>query len=144
MKQQIFIEIIRKIKAKPHLMRKVKIFAVVGLVGFLVTGALTIWAGITAFNYVATKATAAVQSPVAQTNIESIKTELKTLPKFQALSCWGKAQSLMAVEPWLARPALDNLINLKVACLEDKPALCEGHECTQMKKLMHTAEGKTI
>ncbi len=144
MKQALFIEIIRKLKAKPHLMRKIKIFAAVGLVGFLITGALAIWAGITAFNYVATKATAAVQSPVAQTNIESLKTELKSLPKLQALSCWGKAQSLMAVEPWLARPAMDNLINLKVACLEDKSAVCEGHECTQMKNLSHTAEGKTI
>lgn len=144
MKQIIFYELIKKLKHRPQLMRKLKIFAVVGIAGFLIAGGLVIWAGASAVGYVASKANQAVHSPTTQQHLESLKVEIQSLPKFQALSCWGKAQSLIAVEPWLARPALDNLKNLKVACLEDRPTVCEDHECTQMKKLMHTAEGTTI
>lgn len=144
MNQDIIYEVVRKLKAKPGLMRKVKIFAAVGAVGLLVTGALTIWAGVSAFNYVASKTNEVIHSPTAQAQVENLKLEAKGLPKFQPLNCWGKAQSLMAVEPWLARPALDNLKNLKVACLEAAQPVCEGHECTQMKKLTTTAEGRKI
>lgn len=140
MKRVILLEVIRKLKSKPHLMRKLKIFAVIGFVGFLITGALTIWAGVAAFNYVATKATEVAHSPVTQMNVESLKTEFKRIPKTQALNCWGKAQSLMAVQPWLERSAIDNLIDLKVVCLEGKTVLCEGHECNQI----HTVEGGSI
>ncbi|HPI40232.1 MAG TPA: hypothetical protein PLJ21_05470 [Pseudobdellovibrionaceae bacterium] len=143
MKQIIFLELIRKLKAKPHLIRKIKIFAVVGVAGFFVTGALAIWAGVSAISYVADKANVVMQSAQTAAHIENLKTEVKGL-SLQPLNCWGKAQSLMAVEPWLARPALDNLKNLKVACLEATTPVCEGHECSQMKKLIHTTEGKMI
>ncbi len=126
MKREIVFEIIKRLKEKPHLMRKLKIFAVIGVVGFLITGALTIWAAVTAFNYVASKATEAIQSPSAQTHVDNLKAELKSLPKVQAIGCWAKAQSLLAVQPWLERPVIDNLVNLKVACLEDRTKVCEG------------------
>lgn len=47
----------------------------------------------------------------------------------------------MAVEPWLARPALDNLKNLTVACFEQRSTVCEGRECTEMKEFMNTTKG---
>ena len=144
MKQDIIYEVLRRLKAKPGLMRKVKIFAAVGVVGFLITGALVIWAGVSTFNYVASKTTEVIHSNVVSAQVENLKLEAKDFPKFQLLSCWGKAQSLMAVEPWLARPALDNLKNLKVSCLETAPPVCEGQDCTQIKNLMNTAEGGTI
>ncbi len=139
MKKLILLEILRKLKAKPHLMRKVKIFAAIGIVGFLVTSGLVIWAGVSAFSYVATKANEVIQSPQTSAQVENLRTEVKEFSGLKALSCWGKAQSLIAVEPWLARPALENLSNLKVACLEVKP-VCEGHQCSQMKQLMNTAK----
>jgi hypothetical protein len=117
MKHILFLELIRKLKARPHLMRKVKIIAAVGVVVFLMTGALAIWAGVSAIGYVAGKANGVLQAPQTAVHIESLKTDLGGL-KLQPLNCWGKAQSLMAVEPWLTRPALDNLKNLKTACLE--------------------------
>ena len=144
MKQDIIYEAIRKIKAKPGLMRKVKIFLAVGVVGFVITGALVIWAGVSAFNYVASKTTEVIHSPAALAQVENLKLEAKGFSKFQILSCWVKAQSLIAVEPWLARPALDNLMNLKVACLETVPAACNGDECAQMKKLINAGEGGII
>lgn len=135
MKQDVFFEIIRKIKAKPGLMRKLKIFLAVGVVGLLITGALVVWAGVAAFKYVASSATEVINSPQAIAQVENLKLEAKGLPKFQPLSCWLKAQSLLAIEPWLARPYMDNLIGLKVACLESKPATCEGSKCKQIENL---------
>jgi hypothetical protein len=143
MKEDIFIEIIRKLKAKPNLMRKLKIFAVVGIFGFFVTGALVIWAGLSAISYVKDKTNVVINSPQATGYVENLKVQAKGL-SFQPLNCWVKVQSLMAVEPWLARPALDNLNNLKVACLEASTSGCEGQECSQIKKQIQTEEGKTI
>lgn len=144
MKKVILFELLRKLKTQPKQMRKVKIFAVVGVAGFLLVSTLAIWAGISAVSFVASKATEIIHSPQAAQQVENLRTEVKELPRLQALNCWGKAQSLMAVEPWLARPALDNLKNLKVACLEERSTVCEGHECTEMKELMNTAKGRTI
>ncbi len=144
MKRIVFFEILQTLKTEPKLMRKVKIFAVVGIVGFLITVALMIWAGVSAFNYVASSASQVIQSPTALGHVENLKTELKSLPKLQAINCWGKAQSLIAVQPWLERPALDNLVNLKVACFEQKPSVCQGAECEKMKELINTVEGSFI
>ncbi len=143
MKQVILYEIIRKLKSKPNLMRKLKVFAVIGFVGFVLVGGLAIWAGISAVKYVVTSTNQVISSPTAQNQIQNVKSELQQI-QFQPLNCWGKAQSLMAVEPWLARPVIDNLKNLKVACLEQNSAVCEGYECSQMKEMMNTAEGRTI
>ena len=143
MRQIIFLEILKRLKQKPSLMRKAKMFAVVGLIGFVLVGSLTIWAGISAVKYVASTAHQAVLSPTAQTHIQDAKGELQQI-RFQPLNCWGKAQTLLTLQPWVEKSALDNFRKLKVACLENKPAVCEGHTCEQMKELMHTAEGKTI
>lgn len=121
MKQILFFEILNKLKDKPKLMRKIKIFAAVGIVGFLITGTLIIWAGVSAMNYVASSADQFIQAPFAQSQVENIKTELKDLPQLQAMNCWNKAQSLLAVQPWLERTTIDNLTNLKAACFEAKP-----------------------
>ncbi|MBC7420636.1 MAG: hypothetical protein H7328_07905 [Bdellovibrio sp.] len=142
MKQDIIYKILRKIKEKPSRMRKVKIFVAVGFVGLLVTGALVIWAGVSALNYVASKTNEVIQSPTAQAKVENFKLKADGLKKFQP--CWVKAQSLMTIEPWLLPPALENLINLKVACLEAKLTECEGHDCKQMKNQMNAAERGTI
>lgn len=129
MKKIILYELMRKIKHEPQLMRKFKIFAFVGFVGVLITGGLIIWAGVSAVGYVASKANQAIQSP---------------LPRFQALNCWGRAQSLLAVQPWIERPVFDNLVSLKFACLEQKPAICEGQNCNEFKNFKNTEEGRTI
>jgi hypothetical protein len=143
MKHSILFEIINKLKSKPALMRKVKIFAVVGLFGFMFVGGMTIWAGISAYKYVVASVNQGLTSPTVQSQVQNMKTELKQI-QFQPLSCWNKAQSLLAVQPWLERPALDNFHNLKLACLDSHSAICEGYECHQMKKIINTAQGETI
>lgn len=133
MKNEILYELLRAIKAKPGLARKVKIFAVVGVGGFLITGALLIWAGVSAISYVASSANQVIQTA-----------KVPAPPKLQVINCWGKAQSLLAVQPWLERPALANLATLKVACFEQKPNLCQGPKCEQIKELINTAEGSFL
>lgn len=121
--------------------RKLKILIAVGIVGFLVTGVLVIWAGISAFNYVALKSNEVIHWPTALAQVENLKLDANALPKFQPLRCWGKAQSLMAVEPWIARHALANLQSLKLACVEAVAPVCEGNDCAQNKNQINTAEG---
>jgi hypothetical protein len=120
MNQQILIELIRKLKAKPELMRKFKIFAFIAGIGFLLTGALTIWAGAKAITYLSGKAEVVMQTPETAAQIEKLKTEAKGLT-VQPLSCWLQAQSLLAVETWLARPVMENLNRLKLACFKTTP-----------------------
>lgn len=143
MKADLILKIVREAKSKPKLWRKIKIFVAVGFAGLLVVSALTIWAGIAAFNYMATKATDVLQSPTAQAQAQSLKSDLATT-KIQPLSCWAKAQSLLAVEPWLQRTPGEILSNLKVACLEEAAQPCKGEDCTNIKKLLNTAEGITL
>ncbi len=143
MKKMMLIAFLKKMKAKPALWRKVKVFAVIGLVGFLVTGAFAIWAGISAVSYVVDKANTAMHSPAAATYVENLKTEVKGL-KLQPLSCWGKTQSLMAVEPWLVRPVWDNLRNLQQACLEGTTTSCAGQDCASIDDFIPKVEGEKI
>ncbi len=129
MKQDIFFELSKKLKSQPRLRRKIMIFAVVGIIGLFTMGALAVWAGITVINYVASSAGQIAQSPIAQSHAEKVKGELKSLPKFQLVNCWGKAQSLLAVQPWIEQAALVNLADLKLACFEQKPTACQGVAC---------------
>lgn len=107
-------------------MKKFKILALVGIVGILIAGTLVVWAGVSALSYFSSVAQQAIQSPAAQAHINEIHTEMKNLPQFQAVSCWGKAQSLLAVQPWLERPLMDNLDNLRVACFEHQQKAVES------------------
>lgn len=143
MRRVVLFEILRKIKSRPALFKKVKIFFFVGIVGFVFVGGIAIWVGISTLKYVAETANQVITSPSTQSQIQNAKNELKKL-HFQPMNCWGEAQSLLAVQPWIEKPVFDNLRNLKVACLDSKPAFCEGVECSQMKQLINTSEGRTI
>jgi hypothetical protein len=129
MKQDIFFELSKKLKSQPKLRQKIMIFAVVEIIGLFTMGAFAVWAGISFINYVASSASQAIQSPIAQSQVERAKEELKSLPKLQLVSCWGKAQSLLAVQPWIEQAALVNLTDLKLACFEQKPTACQGVAC---------------
>lgn len=151
MKQIVMLELLKKLRSKPHLKRKLKIFLVVGFVGFLITSALVVWAGVAVFNFASNKASQIIESPQASAKVEALKTQATQFSALQAAGCWAKAQSLMAVEPWLLRPALENLGNLKVACfgqstpVTESAPICKGDECTEKKNLMRTAaEGEMI
>ncbi len=120
MKKEIFFKLIKKMRERPDLKRKLKIFILIGITGIFLMVSLAIWAGISAFNFFAVKADQALSSTVTQGHIQNIKTEVQKVPQFQALNCWVKAESLFAVHPWLVRPAIENMISLKEACFQQQ------------------------
>lgn len=119
MKKVILYEILKKLKSDPKLMKKVKAFLIVGSIVFVVMSGLIIWAGVSAVKYIASTTSQAIESPIAQGQVENLKSELKQLPKFQLASCWLKTQSLMTVQTWLEKPLQENFKNLKTACFEN-------------------------
>lgn len=143
MKKIIFFEIIRKLKSNPALMRKAQGLAIVGLVGVVLMAGLTLWAGIAAVNYLTVSVNQVAGSPILHEKLKTVKSEFQRI-EFQPLDCWGKAQSLASFQPWIERPALENLRNLKVACLNPKTPICQGLSCEQINEFMNTAEGRMI
>lgn len=137
MKKFIFVEILQRLRSKPQLKRKLKIFAVIGLVGFFVTAGLVIWAGVSAVRFASNQ----IQAVNIQGQINKLESGWQSLPAITTVSCWNKAQSLMNFESWFTRPVTDNFKNLKVACLETKP-VCEGNSCHELKIRMNTAESE--
>lgn len=144
MRNEMLIEILRKIKAKPALFRKIKIFIAVGFVGIILTGILAIWAGLAVFNLAASHANKVIQSPTAQAQITDLKLQAQEgFSQVEPLNCWIQFQSLLAIEPWLARHFLENLNRLKIACVGGRPLICKGSECSQENK-PETNEGETL
>lgn len=142
MKRYILYELMRSARSKPQLMRKFKIFALVGLVGFVLTGAVAIWAGVKAINYVAQSAS---QVDVTQ-KLEQAKGELASAPALLATGCWEKAKSMLSVGLWLETPVAQNLASLKQACLDRKQSSppCEGAECNMKEKLNAAPRGGQV
>jgi cell division protein FtsX len=117
MKKYVLYEILNRVRGRPDLLRKLKIFAAFGFVGLLLSSVFAVWLGVTAIGYVSNKATEIVQSPQASEQIEKLKTGVQGLSAVQTVTCWSRAQRLLAFEPWLTQSALGNLIMLKDACL---------------------------
>ncbi len=118
MNKLVFLEIWKKLKTKPKLLRKVKMIVLIAVSFVVIIGGLMIWAGVSTYNYVASATNQVMQSPSAQARVEDLKSELKALPKIQVQSCLAQAQSLLTFQPWIDRTALENLTSLKTACLE--------------------------
>ena len=119
MKKEILLTILKKIETNKKFRRKLKIFVAIAFVGFFIISGLTVWMGFKAFNYVATKTKESGNLPVVQGYVQNLNSDLKAISKDQVISCWGKTQSLMTIQAWLEKPALDNLIDLKDICLSE-------------------------
>lgn len=118
-REKIFSELTQKFGAEWNLRwkKRLKIFAVVGIVGFFITGGLLIWAGFSAVSYIANT----VNHPSTLARVETLKSEVKTLPAITlpsiiAPGCWTHAQSLLQVQPWFEKPLGDHYKNMKIAC----------------------------
>lgn len=139
MKTDVFFKMLKKLTRESIPIKKLRVFVAVGIIGLFITGGLATWASFAALNYLTTKADQA-----SQDSFQNLRAELQVLSKINTLNCWNKAQSLLAVQPWIERSTIDNLIGLKVACLEHRPSSCDGVNCQQMKDLTNTAEGGII
>lgn len=124
MKQIILHKLLKRLQTEPQLMRKVKIFAIVSVAVVFISGGLLIWAGLSAAKYVVAATNQSIKSTEGQQIMKTVNEELKSL-SFQPVTCWGKTQSLFSLQPWIERPVMDNIENLKAACFESssqKPA----------------------
>lgn len=145
MKKILLQKLKHNLRTQPHLMRKLKIIAAVAVVGFFLIGGLTIWAGISAFNYVAsTLAQQTTEVPRTQSLVQEIEKEVVALPTLRLESCWKQTLNLLSVQVWLEKPMQENFNHLKVACLEKKPEACEGADCPKPQNTEPGAEGTWI
>ncbi|MFN7728558.1 MAG: hypothetical protein ACK5P7_05335 [Bdellovibrio sp.] len=117
MNKLILLEIWRKAQTQPRVMRKLKIFLIVGVLGCVLTASLVIWAGISALSFVVGKSRDLMQSPQVSAHVEKMQDLPVHAVTFQPVECWQRALSLLAVEPWVLQSALTNLQNLKASCL---------------------------
>lgn len=127
MKYLILVDILNRLRSKPNFKKKLKIFLIIGSISFVVISGLLIWAGVSAYQF----AKMQLQTVNVPQSVEKIETQIKTLPAFNYLSCWNKAQSLMAIELWLSQPIAHNINELKTACLQSLPANCQGPSCSE-------------
>ena len=144
MKYQIISEILKNLNSRPDLKRKLKIFALVGGIGFVITLGLTIWAGVAVYNFTKTKATEVMQYGSYQQQIETAKNQVINLPKLQVLRCWTQVQNLMLLQPWVDRTVAAILTELKISCLDARPPACEGVDCRNVKQTTDKNEGDSI
>ena len=115
---------------KPRLLRKVKIFAAVFVVGIAITGGAAVWAGMAALGYVSNVAEKAMLSPTTTTAVENLREEAGKLSLAKPAECWNQAQTLLSVEPWLQSPLREILQDLGSACFQEKAKTCDGQSCT--------------
>lgn len=128
MKQLLFLKFLKMLKENPKLAIKLKVFAIVGGIGFFLISAFIVWISAAKINQVA-------QSFSTQGYVEALKGELNHFPKIQAANCWTKLQSLFAVDPWIEKSLIDQLQSLKNACFENNALVCEGANCQEIKNV---------
>ena len=140
MKKMILLSILKELKSTPELRKKLKTFFIIGFIGVMLLGGLTLWAGYSAFMY-ATKTTSQfLNTSLAQDQMQTTLAQIQRA-KLQPLDCWNQAQRLLEISPWLEQPLSDHLQSLKNACLDSKPDSCEGPHCSQIQQLINTSKG---
>ncbi len=93
--------------------KRLKILAIVGIIGLFLTTGLVVWLGIAAVQFASNQ----IQVLELPNGVESLATQIGSLPAAVPPSCWAKAQSLMSYEAWLTRPIGENLLHLKTVCI---------------------------
>ena len=113
--KKIFIsEIINKIKAKPHIYKKLKIFAVIGIVGILSLGTITVYLGVLGARYVASLSTDIYTTE----NAEKLKSKIRDIPTLTKSNCIETAQNFLNLDTLFNKPMIENFQLLKKSCFE--------------------------
>lgn len=128
MKKIIFFKSIKYLKSQPRLLKKLKLFVVVGLVSFMALGGLAIWASASAIKYVAAVVNEKEIVSSTRLQVESMKNNLNQM-EFNPVNCWLEAQSLLIIETWMQSPLEENLKKIKMACLSSKSNTCQEEDC---------------
>jgi hypothetical protein len=114
MKRLILAELIRYLRDKPDLKKKLKIAAVLGVLGFIMASAVAVFVGIAGVKYVASLSS---NLDVTQ-HSERLRSKVESIPAITSAGCLTAAQGLLNVERLLTTPIYENFKNLKQACIQ--------------------------
>ncbi len=123
MKKILIDEIFRTLKTKSQLHKKLKFFLVIALVALVFIGSFTLYLGVVGVRYLAS---VGQEINIAeQTHI--LKDKVQSLPKSIQPTCLTAAQSMLSLEKLTQKPLIENVQELKTACLS-------GEESKEIKK----------
>lgn len=143
MKKVILYEVFKWLKSKPEIGKKIRPLIIISVVAFFLTAALALWAGVSMVQYGIGSLSKALDSGVAQDFAGEIKGGVAEMG-FQPKSCWAKVESLISPEPWLSKPAFDNLKDLQLACFNGTASkLNENKDQSDPKQFLNN-EGSYI
>lgn len=111
-----YLKLLKKSKSNQNFRKRAILFASLGIVTFLMVSGLALWGGLSAISYVSDATSQVLSTPAAKEEAKTLREGLKEFPNLQALACLNRAQQLLAVTPWLERPVLANLVQLKNEC----------------------------
>ena len=116
MKKHLLFLLLNWLRSKPEAKKKLKIFIILGFVGFVFTSGFVVWVGFSAYEM----AKQQVQSIKVEHSLRQVETAIKTMPEFNSPACWNKVQEFLTVEPWLMKPLFENWQVIKDACTGSK------------------------
>lgn len=112
MKHYLLMEFLKTLQRRPDLKKKLKVFAIVGVIGFFLLGAVTLYVGWVGVKYVAQVATQV--QPLEQ--MGNLQSEVEKLPGVEIAGCWGAAQEVLSLESLLNRSLAEKFQTLKTGC----------------------------
>lgn len=122
MKKYVLFEIFSRLLFVPKFRKKMKLIAVVGVLGLVVTLALVGWAGVSIVRYASNH----IQSLNVPSLANSLEDQIGTTFSINSISCWNQFRSQLNLETWTTIPIADNIKNLKGACMNTDPPPVSG------------------
>jgi len=116
MMKLVYYEFFKRLNSAPKFRRRLKIFAAISLVGVVLSGALAIWVGIAAFDYVARTASS-ITTP--QKVADVAHTFASGKPLLQP-GCLDKTKTMFNLAQWLERPLRQSFREIRDACVKGK------------------------
>ena len=132
MRHMNFYEIRKKLREHPEIVRKLKIFSIVGIMGFLMIGGMVVLAGVWVVNSVTLYTSRDIHPPIVRERLDNLNAEMREFVDVRALKCLDKAWSLVGISPWLEEAAVNNLIALKSVCLKEQKPVCKDQNCNSI------------
>ena len=119
MKNVFILNVLNSVKSNPKFLKKLKIFAIVGVGAFLCLSVLGVWLGVKVVNYTYESAKHIISAPVLQGSNLDILNEFNNL-QLNSAGCKDLANELLNVKPWLEQPLQQHFDKIKSACFESK------------------------
>lgn len=130
MKKRYLFMLLRGVWAHPRGRSRLKVFAIVGVLGAILCGTVMIAGGIALYRAVAGFS----QSIAVNTNLspQQIKTEIVEVVPSQVWRCWNAAQALVLTDSWFQAPLGASFSSLKQACWGPGKENCSNNECSKL------------